>query len=235
MSTITNMNTITGSDNQNKYRSWFGRMNYAYAAKYLFEADFREDGSSKFAPGKRWGFFPSVSAGWRISEESFAKESFLKEFNNLKFRVSYGKLGNSSVDDYAFQSWYETGYTVMGGKKAPSFYLRQLPNIDITWEETKTLDLGLDFALLNNRLSGAIDYYSKYTSGILYSPSIGLIYGDKRSPLQNLAEVSNRGMELTLRWEDHIGDVTYGVAVNGTWNKNRVKKYKGSWVHGCRP
>lgn len=232
MSTITNMNTITGNDNQNKYRSWFGRLNYAYGSKYLFEADFREDGSSKFAPEKRWGFFPSVSAGWRISEENFAKESFLKEFDNLKLRVSYGKLGNSSVDDYAFQSWYETGYTVMGGQKAPSFYLRQLPNIDITWEKTKTFDLGLDFALLNNRLNGTIDYYSKYTSGILYSPSIGLTYGDKRSPLQNLAEVSNRGLEFTLRWEDHIGDVTYGVAVNGTWNKNRVEKYKGSWVHG---
>ena len=93
MSTITNMNTITGSDNQNKYRSWFGRMNYAYISKYLFEVNFREDGSSKFAPGKRWGFFPSVSAGWRISEESFAKNSFLREFDNLKFRVSYGKLG----------------------------------------------------------------------------------------------------------------------------------------------
>ncbi|SES70875.1 TonB-dependent receptor [Prevotella sp. kh1p2] len=232
MSTVTEMNYIHGADTQNRFRSYFGRLNYAYASRYLFEADFREDGSSRFAPGNRWGFFPSVSAGWRISEEAFAKNSFLNVFDNLKLRLSYGKLGNSSVDNYAYQSWYESGYTVMGGKKAPRFYLNHLPNIDVTWETTKTFDIGLDFSVLNSRLSGVIDYYNKYTSGILYSPSIGLTYGDKTSPLQNLAEVSNKGIELTLRWEDRAGDFTYGVAVNGSWNKNMVEKYKGTWIHG---
>lgn len=232
MSTVTNMNYIYGTDSQNRFRSFFGRVNYAFASKYLLELDFRRDGSSKFAPKDRWGFFPSASAGWRVSEEQFAKNSFLHVFDNLKLRASYGKLGNSSVDDYAYQSWYETGYTIMGGKKVPRFYLKNLPNIDITWETTKTLNIGLDFSVLNNRLSGVLDFYNKRTTGILYSPSIALTYGDKVSPLQNLAEVSNKGFEMTLRWEDHVGEVKYGVAVNGTWNKNRVEKYKGSWVHG---
>ncbi|MGI6231367.1 MAG: SusC/RagA family TonB-linked outer membrane protein [Prevotella sp.] len=214
------------------YRSYFGRLNYAYNSKYLLEGDFRYDGSSRFAPGNRWGFFPSASAGWRISEESFAKNSFLNVFDNLKLRVSYGKLGNSSVDNYAYQSWYETQYIDMSGQRRPSFYLYYLPNMHVTWETTKTFDVGLDFAVLNGRLSGEIDYYDKRTSGILLRPSIGLTYGDKVAPLQNLAGVSNKGFEGTIRWEDKIGKVTYGVSFNGSYNKNRVTKYKGKLIQG---
>lgn len=232
MSTVTEMRNISGNDTENRYRSWFGRVNYAFASKYLFEADFRYDGSSKFAPDVRWGFFPSASAGWRVSEEAFAKNSFLSVFDNLKLRASYGVLGNSAVSDYAYQSFYETGYAVMGGVKAPRFYLKQLPNIGVTWETTKTFNVGIDFATLNNRLYGTIDFYNKYTDGILYSPSIGLTYGDKTAPLMNLAEVSNRGLELTIGWNDRVGDFTYGVSVNGTWNRNRVEKYKGTWQYG---
>ena len=236
--TLTDLNTLTseeytrGNFTGYTYRSWFGRLNYAYDSRYLLEANFRYDGSSRFSPDNRWGFFPSASAGWRISEEAFAKNSFLSAFDNLKLRASYGKLGNSSVDNYAYQSWYETGYTTMGGKKVPRFYLRNLPNMNVTWETTKTFNIGLDFTTLGGRLSGVIDYYDKQTSGILYRPSIGLIFGDKVAPLQNLAGVSNRGLEMTFRWEDKIGDVTYGVAVNGSFNKNRVTDYKGGIIEG---
>ena len=236
--TLTDLNTLTseeytrGNFTGYTYRSWFGRLNYAYDSRYLLEANFRYDGSSRFSPDNRWGFFPSASAGWRISEEAFAKNSFLSVFDNLKLRASYGKLGNSSVDNYAYQSWYETGYTTMGGKKVPRFYLKNLPNMNVTWETTKTFNLGLDFSTLDGRLSGVIDYYDKQTSGILYRPSIGLIFGDKVAPLQNLAGVSNRGLEMTFRWEDKIGDVTYGVAVNGSFNKNKVTDYKGGIIQG---
>ncbi len=236
--TLTDLNTLTseeytrGNFTGYTYRSWFGRLNYAYDSRYLLEANFRYDGSSRFSPDNRWGFFPSASAGWRISEEAFAKNSFLSAFDNLKLRASYGKLGNSSVDNYAYQSWYETGYTTMGGKKVPRFYLRNLPNMNVTWETTKTFNVGLDFTTLGGRLSGVIDYYDKQTSGILYRPSIGLIFGDKVAPLQNLAGVSNRGLEMTFRWEDKIGDVTYGVSVNGSFNKNRVTDYKGGIIEG---
>ena len=236
--TLTDLNTLTseeytrGNFTGYTYRSWFGRLNYAYDSRYLLEANFRYDGSSRFSPDNRWGFFPSASVGWRISEEAFAKNSFLSVFDNLKLRASYGKLGNSSVDNYAYQSWYETGYTTMGGKKVPRFYLKNLPNMNVTWETTKTFNLGLDFSTLGGRLSGVIDYYDKQTSGILYRPSIGLIFGDKVAPLQNLAGVSNRGLEMTFRWEDKIGDVTYGVAVNGSFNKNKVTDYKGGIIQG---
>ncbi|WP_036908348.1 SusC/RagA family TonB-linked outer membrane protein [Xylanibacter ruminicola] len=236
--TLTDLNTLTseeytrGNFTGYTYRSWFGRLNYAFDSRYLLEANFRYDGSSRFSPDNRWGFFPSASAGWRISEEAFAKNSFLSVFDNLKLRASYGKLGNSSVDNYAYQSWYETGYTTMGGKKVPRFYLKNLPNMNVTWETTKTFNLGLDFSTLGGRLSGVIDYYDKQTSGILYRPSIGLIFGDKVAPLQNLAGVSNRGLEMTFRWEDKIGDVTYGVAVNGSFNKNKVTDYKGGIIQG---
>ena len=127
---------------------------------------------------------------------------------------------------------YETGYTTMGGKKVPRFYLHNLPNMNVTWETTKTFNIGLDFTTLNGRLSGVIDFYDKQTSGILYRPTIGLTFGDKVAPLQNLAGVNNRGLEATFRWEDKIGDVTYGVAVNGSFNKNRVTDYKGAYIEG---
>ena len=236
--TLTDLNTLTseeyirGNFTGYTYRSWFGRLNYAFDSRYLLEANFRYDGSSRFSPDNRWGFFPSASAGWRISEEAFAKNSFLSTFDNLKLRVSYGKLGNSSVDNYAYQSWYETGYTTMGGKKVPRFYLKNLPNMNVTWETTKTFNIGLDFTTLNGRLSGVLDYYDKQTSGILYRPTIGLTFGDKVAPLQNLAGVNNRGFEATLRWEDKIGDVTYGVSVNGSFNRNRVTDYKGAHIEG---
>lgn len=236
--TLTDLNTLTseeyihGNFTGYTYRSWFGRLNYAYASRYLLEANFRYDGSSRFSPDNRWGFFPSASAGWRISEESFAKNSFLKAFDNLKLRASYGKLGNSSVDNYAYQSWYETGYTTMGGQKVPRFYLQNLPNMNVTWETTKTFNLGLDFSTLGGRLSGVIDYYAKRTSGILYRPTISLIFGDKVAPLQNLAGVSNKGLEATFRWEDKIGEVSYGIAVNGSLNRNRVTNYKGAYIEG---
>ena len=117
LNTVTKMDYISGSGTEYTFRSWFGRVNYAFDSKYLFEANFRYDGSSRFAPDNRWGFFPSVSGGWRISEEAFAKNSFLNVFDNLKLRASWGKLGNASVDNYAYQSWYETGYTVMNARK----------------------------------------------------------------------------------------------------------------------
>ena len=232
LSTLTSEEYIRGNFTGYTYRSWFGRLNYAFDSRYLVEANFRYDGSSRFSPDNRWGFFPSASAGWRISEEAFAKNSFLSVFDNLKLRASYGKLGNSSVDNYAYQSWYETGYTTMGGKKVPRFYLHNLPNMNVTWETTKTFNIGLDFTTLNGRLSGVIDFYDKQTSGILYRPTIGLTFGDKVAPLQNLAGVNNRGLEATFRWEDKIGDVTYGVAVNGSFNKNRVTDYKGAYIEG---
>ena len=232
LSTVTNMVYINGADTQNRFRSWFGRVNYAYDSRYLFEANFRYDGSSKFAKGNRWGFFPSVSAGWRISEEAFAKNSFLSAFQNLKLRASWGQLGNNSVGDYAYTTNYSQRYTIMNGTKVGALFMGTLPNNDITWEKTSTFNIGLDFSTLNDRLTGTIDYYDKKTSGILFRPDIYLTLGDKTSPYENLAEVSNRGLEVTLGWRDRVGGVTYSVTGNVTFNRNRVTKYKGTLDRG---
>ncbi len=202
LNTVTKMEYINGAGTEYAFRSWFGRVNYAFDSKYLLEANFRyDDGSSPFAPDDRSGFFPSVSGGWRISEEAFAKNSFLSVFDNLKLRASWGKLGNAAVDNYAYQSWYETGYTVMNGKKAPALLPNQLPNINVTWEKTSTFDVGLDFSVLGGRLSGVLDYYSKNTDGILISPSIGLTYGDKKSP----AAEPRRGEQQGIRGNTPLG------------------------------
>lgn len=232
LSTVTNMVYISGSDTQNRFRSWFGRVNYAYASRYLFEANFRYDGSSKFAPGNRWGFFPSVSAGWRVSEEEFVKNSFLGAFQNLKLRASWGQLGNNAVGDYAYTTNYNQRYTIMNDTKVGALYMGTLPNNDITWEKTSTLNVGIDFSTLSDRLWGTVDYYDKLTSGILYRPDLYLTLGEKESPYENLAEVSNRGLEITLGWRDRVGDLQYSVTGNVTFNRNRVTKYKGELERG---
>lgn len=235
LSTVTKMEYLNGAASQNRYRSWFGRVNYAYASRYLFEANFREDGSSKFAPGNRWGFFPSVSGGWRISEEPFAQNSFLKVFDNLKLRASYGELGNNDggvITDYAWMSSYQQAYTIQNGVKVGALRMLVLPNENITWEQTATTNIGLDFATLNNRLTGTVDWYYKKTTGILVRPNVFLTLGEKQAPIENLADVTNQGVEVTLGWRDHIGDFYYNVTGNVAFNKNRVAKYRGTLKKG---
>ncbi|MCI1685910.1 MAG: TonB-dependent receptor [Prevotella sp.] len=234
LSLVTNMKYIKGGQDENTFRSYFSRVNYAYDSKYLFEGDFRYDGSSRFSKDHRWGFFPSASAAWRISEENFVQNSFLHVFDNLKIRASVGKLGNSAVDEYAYQSVYDYAYTVMNGNKVGRLYDATLPNEDISWEKTTTYDLGLDFGVLGNRLTGTVDYYDKLTSGILYRPSIFLTLGEKNAPLQNLASIDNKGLEMTVGWNDHIRDFYYGVSGNISFNRNRVTKYKGDLVRGWK-
>ena len=232
LSTVTNMVYISGSDTQNRFRSWFGRVNYAYDSRYLFEANARYDGSSKFAKGNRWGFFPSVSAGWRVSEEAFAKQSFLKVFQNLKVRASWGQLGNNAVGDFAYTTNYSQRYTIMNDTKVGALFMGTLPNNDITWEKTTTANIGIDFSTINDRLYGTIDFYNKNTSGILYRPDLYLTLGEKSSPYENLAEVNNKGLEITLGWRDRVGDVSYNITGNVTFNRNRVTKYKGALERG---
>ncbi|MCH3994203.1 MAG: TonB-dependent receptor [Prevotella sp.] len=234
LSLVTDMKYINGGQNGNTFRSYFGRVNYAYASRYLFEGDFRYDGSSKFAKKHRWDFFPSASAAWRISEENFSRNTFLHVFDNLKLRASIGELGNSSVGDYAYQSVYNYAYTVMNGNKVGRLYDATLPNEDISWEKTTTYDIGLDFGVFNNRLTGTFDYYDKKTTGILFSPSIYLTLGEKTAPLQNLASVDNSGVEATIGWNDRIKDFSYGISGNISFNRNRVTKYKGKLIQEWR-
>ena len=212
-------------------RSFFGRVNYAYAGKYLFEANVRVDGSSRFAPEHRWGVFPSFSAGWRISEEPWMKG--WAPLSNLKIRASWGQLGNNSIGNYDWQSTYGTAKYIVGNNITNGIAITALKNYALTWETTAVTNLALDFAFLSDRLSGSVDVYDKLTTGILYTPEMFMVMGNASAPRQNIAEVTNRGVELELGWRDSIGSAFYyAVRGNFTFNKNWVSKYKGRLQEG---
>lgn len=223
---ITNGN-ITGNYNEWAMRSYFGRINLNWDEKYLLEANLRADGSSKFAPGKRWGYFPSVSAGWRISQERFmdATSTWL---NELKLRLSYGSLGNNETTSYyMYQSLFATANYILNGNIAGGLAQTVLANPALTWEKTYMTNLGIDFALLSNRLNGSVDIYNKDTKGILISLPAPLEHGTSVVPNQNAGEVNNKGFELDLHWADRIGKVSYDIGCNLGFVNNKVTKFQG--------
>ena len=221
--------SITGTSSEYASQSVFSRLTYAYDSRYLFEVNLRYDGSSRFAKRSRWGFFPSASAAWRISKEKFMQGSGIDE---LKLRASWGKLGNNSIGNYSYQSTYSSGYSYAFGEKLGGGMISTLSNTLLEWENTMTTDIGLDFRTFGNRLTVEADIYDKYTSGILYKPTISATIGKKTSPYMNLCEVDNKGFEITVGWRDSIKDFTYGISANYNVNRNRVTKYKGRFKEG---
>lgn len=229
---MTEPSFIKGYTRELATRSWFGRVNYAYDSRYLFEANIRYDGSSRFAKDNRWGAFPSFSAAWRISEEAFMKNNF-NYFDNLKLRASWGKLGNSTIKDrnnvnqyYAYQSLYDVKKYVFGDNLSSGFGMSSFSNIHLQWETTAVTNIGLDITTLNQRLNATIEWYNKVTDGILYQPDLTTTLGEFGSPFQNIAEVTNKGFEMTLSWQDRVGDLHYSVSGNFSLNNNKVTNYK---------
>lgn len=219
--------SITGNYNEWAMRSYFGRVNLNWDNRYLLEANLRADGSSKFAPGHRWGYFPSVSAGWRISEEKFMQNTS-SWLNQLKLRASYGSLGNNATTSYyMYQSLFATANYILNGNIAGGLAQTVLANPNLTWEKSYMTNIGLDFAFLNNRLSGSVDIYNKDTKGILISLPAPLEHGTSIVPNQNAGEVNNKGFELDLRWNDRIGKVSYNVGFNMGFVSNKVTKFQG--------
>ena len=207
-------------------RSYFGRVNYSFLDRYLFEANLRIDGSSRFSPDNRYGYFPSFSAGWRISEEQFMKR--FSNLSNLKIRGSWGQTGNNASGNYDWQSLYSSVNVVVEGKPASGLLKSKLSNNDLRWESTTTTNLGLDFGFFNNKFSGSIDVYNKFTDGILFTPSLYLTMGTITGDTKNIAQVRNRGAELTLTYMDKIGDdFNFSITTNWSYNENKVLKYKG--------
>lgn len=183
---------IGGNYTEWSMRSYFGRVNLSWDDRYLLEANLRADGSSKFAPGHRWGYFPSVSAAWRISEEQFMSPS-RQWLDQLKVRASYGSLGNNATTSYyMYQSLFATAGYILNGNIAGGFAQTVLSNPALTWEKTYMTNFGLDFALFNSRLNGSIDIYNKDTKGILISLPAPLEHGTSVVPNQNAGEVRNR-------------------------------------------
>lgn len=218
---------IGGNYTEWAMRSYFGRVNLSWDDKYLLEANFRADGSSKFAPKHRWGYFPSVSAGWRLSEEGFMKNT-RHWLDQLKLRASYGSLGNNATTSYyMYQSLFATANYVLNGNIAGGFAQTILSDSRLTWEKTYMTNIGIDYALLNSRLSGSIDIYNKDTKGILISLPAPLEHGTSTVPNQNAGEVNNKGLELDIHWNDRIGKVSYNVGFNMSYVKNKVVKFQG--------
>ncbi|MDE5986539.1 MAG: TonB-dependent receptor [Prevotella sp.] len=218
---------ITGNYTEWAMRSYFGRLNLNWDNKYLLEANLRADGSSKFAKDHRWGYFPSVSLGWRLSEEPFMRRA-LPWVDLLKLRASYGSLGNNATTSYyMYQSLFSTANYVLNGSVVGGLAQTVLANPSLTWEKTFMTNAGLDFAVLGSRLSGSIDIYRKRTEGILISLPAALEHGTSVVPNQNAGEVVNNGLELDLHWNDNIGNVRYNVGFNMGFVNNKVTKFQG--------
>lgn len=230
LSTATEMTSITGTQEDEASQSLFGRVTYAYKSRYLLEANLRYDGSSKFDEKSRWGVFPSFSMGWRVSEEDFMRWA---GFDNLKVRTSWGKLGNNSISNYAYQATYDTGMKYAFGNSIYNGIAQtSLSNGYLRWETTTTSNLGIDLGILKNRLTAEIEGYYKKTDGILYRVPVYATVGTKTAPYQNLCEVTNKGAEITLTWNDKAGEFNYRVSINGSRNYNVVSKYNGKLIEG---
>ena len=214
-------------------RSYFARLNYAYKDRYLFEANFRADGSSRFGTNNRYGFFPSFSAGWKIDEEPFMADT-KTWLSHLKLRASWGQTGNNlGIGNFAWQATYSAGNVVLDSSNTTSLYIQTMSNINLQWETTTTTDIGIDAGFFNDRLTAEVDYYYKNTTDILFTPSTYLTMGKFSQVPSNLGSMWNQGIEIALNWKDTIGDDFYYYAgVNFSFNKNMVTSFKGKLSRG---
>ena len=208
--------------------SYFGRLNYDFNETYMFSAIIRADGSSVFAPGHRWGYFPSFSAGWVVSNEKFMNgTSSWLDF--LKIRAGWGQNGNKNVADaFAYQATFQYGaygnYSFDSTKDSytAGAYPSRLANDELTWETSEQLDLGLDARLLGGKLALTFDWYQKTTKDLLVKVPVASTTGFSEQ-LKNAGTVRNSGIEVALNWRDQIGkDFTYGISYNIAYNKNKV-------------
>ena len=220
----TTLSTATGTSSRYSLISYFGRVNYDYNGKYLLQATVRHDGTSRFAKGNRWGTFPSVSLGWRISQEDFFDVSWI---DDLKLRANYGTLGSQNVGNYDHLSLMNsyTGYAYTGGTTLITGQaITDVANSNIKWETKTTTNIGLDMTFLNNRLQTSVEYYNSQSKDVLYTQSILKTVGSVSNPVVNSASIENKGIELSLNWRDKISqDWSYSVGVNLSHNKNTLK------------
>jgi len=210
--------------------SYFGRANYDYKGKYLLEGIIRTDGSSRFADGRRWGSFPGISAGWRMDKEDFFP--WKNTVNLAKLRASYGQVGNQAVPLYSYENSINLGKNYsFGGTLASGAAATAYTDPTITWETTTNYNLGLDLELFNHRLNFSADIYKKRTSNILRSVDIPDQVGGLTGPQQNIGVMDNKGLELTLGYHDHVGDFSYGVNGNISFNQNKVVDIDGQILY----
>lgn len=233
-----NAAAVTGTPcDDSRSMSYFGRINYNFDEKYMLSAIMRADGNSKFAPGKRWGYFPSVSAGWVISNEKFMAKT-VSWLDFLKLRAGWGQNGNAqTINNFQWQGAFafdtSSYYTFNGNPDqyvsgaAPS----RLPNEDLTWETSEQLNIGLDARFLSGRLGFTLDWYNKKTKDLLVAVPVDPTTGFS-TQMKNAGTVENKGIELSLSWNDKIGkDFQYNVGWNMAYNHNEVKEVKSNQTY----
>lgn len=223
--------TYSGEGSNYKYNrmSYFGRVNYSYDSRYLFQFTLRRDGSSKFGRDKRWGTFPSVAVGWNISEEAFIPET--SKLSTLKLRLSWGRLGNEvALGYYDSHALIETGNTNwmgsvqgMGSTPWPGGIARDLENRDLRWEVTESINMGVDYGFFNNKLSGSVNYYQHKTKDLLITKTLPPSSGMK-NPVLNVGEMKNQGFEFEINWQDNVSDFYYNVGMNMSYLKNEMSR-----------
>ncbi len=206
--------------------SYYGRVSYNFREKYIFDAVFRADGSSNFAKGNRWGFFPSVSAGWIFTEEDFMKNNPWLSFGKL--RASWGQNGNQSIDNFIYNSnidYLDQGYYFGPDKlvTSPTAIPENVPNPDVTWETSEQLNIGIDARFFKSTLGLSFDYYRKMTKDwLVEAPILGT--SGAKAPFINGGDIKNSGIEFTINYKNQIGDFIYGASLSGTKNTNIVTR-----------
>lgn len=201
--------------------SYIARLNYSYKGKYLLTATLRRDGSSRFGKNERWGYFPSASIGWRISEEDFLQSA--DWINNLKLRVSYGVTGNNQIDNYGSIGLLDQTQYAWGGDAVSALYVNTIPNKDLKWEKTGQLDMGLNLGMFSNRVYMEFDFYHSKTKDMLLNVPVPALTGFT-SQLTNIGEVRNNGIELLLSTKNLTGKFKWDTDFNISRNRNKVLK-----------
>ena len=232
---------------QGSIASFFGRLNWNYDEKYMLTAILRADGSNNFARGKRWGYFPSVSAGWNITNEKFM-ESTSSWLTFLKLRASWGQNGNCNIGNFYYLSnigfspsdYPDYGYkfssdmisTVTDNVYTTGAYAKNVPNPDVTWETSEQLNIGIDARFFNGRLGLNFDWYKKTTKDWLVQAPMNVVLGYEVPAYVNAGDVENKGFEVALSWRDQIGkDFSYHANVNVATNKNEVTRLANNSGH----
>ena len=224
-------------------QSYFVRANYAFENKYLLTATMRADGSSKFAPGKRWGYFPAFSAGWRVSDEKFFKDN-IHGINSLKLTGGWGQLGNQNVGDFQYLSIISSGGGGSGynlGTTTTNYngaYITSLANPNITWERAVMTNISAEFAILDNHVNGTVTYFNKNTSDMLIPFQIVETFGAQTNlpddpgnvtlPDYNLGSLNNHGVEIELNYQNSVGKLNYSFGANGSFMRNKVTQLYGT-------
>ena len=217
----------TDGGNQTARQSYFGRFQYNWASRYLLEVNLRADASSRFPKENRWGIFPAVSAGWRLSEEAFIKDN-AEWIDNLKLRLGWGKTGNEEISEiYPAVATYAYGTSMFGSTLYSSAYESRYVNSNLKWATVMNYEFGLEGSFFGNKLSFEVNAYRKNTDGMLLNLPIQGVIGMK-APAQNAGKVMNRGVDVLLSHQNRIGDWNYGASLNFNYNHNEIVDMVGT-------